>query len=389
MPGLPRLQEIRNAGLSLLAGLAVLAMAAPGRAAEPRSVFVGTYTQPGKSQGIYRLDFDPATGAISHPTLAAEMTNPSFLAIHPDGKTLYAVGEVSTFEGKPAGGAAAFALEGDSLRKRSEASTGSPGPCHLVVDPSGRYLLTANYGGGSVTLLPLGPDGAVGAAAQVVQHEGKSVDPQRQEGPHAHGVHFDPAGKLLAVPDLGLDQVRLYRLDAAAGKLAASKPAFATVAPGSGPRHFAFHPDGKHAYVINEMASTVTVFDYDAARGTLTPAQTISTLPEGVAGSNLSTAEIAVHPSGRFVYGSNRGHDSLAVFVVDPATGTLKAAGHVPTGGKTPRNFAIDPSGRYLLAANQDSDTVVVFRVNLESGELTPTGSSARVPMPVSLLFAP
>ncbi len=382
------------------AGLTAIALAAPGvvpatstaRAAPasgPAFVYFGTYTGE-KSRGIYVAPWDAATGRVGAPRLAAETENPSFLALHPTRPLLYAANEVAEFEGQKAGFVSAFAVDpatGD-LRALGRASSKGAAPCHLVVDASGGNVLVANYSGGSVASLPLGPDGAVKEASSFVQHQGASVDPQRQKGPHAHMVAVDRANRFALVADLGLDQILVYRLDAAHGRLQPSAPPMARVTPGSGPRHFAFSPDGRDLYLDNEMTMTVTAFKY--AKGRLTEFQTVSTLPEGAKpGPDDSGAEIAVHPSGRFVYASNRGPDTLAVFARDAASGKLTRVEQVPTGGRTPRSFGIDPSGRYLLAANQRSDTVVVFRVDPESGRLTPTGQTVEVGAPVSVTFFP
>ncbi len=363
----------------------------PGLADDPGPMwaFVGTYTG-GKSRGIYRLEFDPQSGTLGEPTLAAESENPSFLAVHPSGKFLYAVNEVGRFEGKPGGGVTAFALDAKSgsLTKLNAQSTVGGGPCHLAVDRTGKMLIVANYGGGSVASFPIGDDGKLGEAATFIQHEGSSENKARQSGPHAHAVVIDAGNRFAVVADLGLDKLLVYKIDPAKAALTPNEPPSATVAPGAGPRHFAFHPDGKRGYVINEMANTVTAFDYDAGRGVLTRRQVVPTLPKGFMGTSY-TAEIQAHPSGKFLYGSNRGDDTLAAFVIDAGNGLLTTAGFVPTGGKTPRNFAIDPSGRHILAANQDSDSVVVFRVDPATGMPAPTGGKAVVPKPVCIEFVP
>jgi 6-phosphogluconolactonase len=249
-------------------------------------------------------------------------------------------------------------------------------------------VLVANYGGGSVASLPIAADGRVGRAVSTIQHAGSSVNKQRQEGPHAHSINLDAANRFAFAADLGLDQVLVYKFDTATGKLAGNNPAAANVTPGAGPRHFAFHPGGKFAYVINEIANTVTAFGYDASRGVLTPVQEISTLPKDFQGTSY-TAEVVVHPTGKFVYGSNRGHDSIAIFSVDPQSGKLTAAGHQPTEGKTPRNFAIDPTGTWLFAENQDSGTIAVFRIDPQTGGLKPTGQKLSVPTPVCVRMTP
>jgi 6-phosphogluconolactonase len=352
-------------------------------------VYIGTYTGP-KSKGIYRLDFDPVTGALTPKGVAAETPSPSFLAISPDRKFLYAANEVGRFEGKAAGSISSFAIDpktGD-LTPLNRKSSGGADPCYVVVDPTGKFVLTANYSGGSVEVLPIGPDGKLGEPTALVQHKGSSVDKARQEGPHAHAIDLDASGKFAVSADLGLDKLLIYRLDPRNGSLEPNTSPSASVKPGSGPRHFAFHPDGKHAFAINEMASTVTAFEYDASKGTLAEVQTISTR-KPVAGSGNSTAEILVHPSGKFVYGSNRGEDSLAIFSVEPASGTLTIVGHQPTGGKTPRNFGIDPTGRFLIAANQDSSTIVVFRIDQQTGLLKQVGEPLAVPSPVCVKFVP
>lgn len=354
-------------------------------------VYVGTYSG-GKanSEGIYLLELDMASGKLSSRGLAAKSVNPSFLAVHPSRKFLYAVSEVATGSGKKVGGVSAFTLDArtGALGALNGQSSGGAGPCHVVVDKAGKNVLVANYGGGSAEVIPIQPDGRLAQPSCFVQHEGKGADPGRQSEPHAHSVNLDAAGKFAFVADLGLDKVLVYRFDAENGTITANDPPSASVAPASGPRHFAFHPDGRHAYVINEMKSTVTAFDYDPERGVLREIQTISTLPEGYTGTSY-TAEVVVHPSGKFLYGSNRGHDSLAVFRIDGSTGKLSAVGHTSTGGKNPRNFNIDPTGKYVLACNQGSDTIVVFRVDAGTGKLEPTGQTLEVPIPVCVKFVP
>jgi 6-phosphogluconolactonase len=355
-------------------------------------VFVGTYTGgAGNSKGIYRFDFDPATGQLTHRALAAEINNPSFLAIHPNHRFLYAVGELESFEGKKNSGAiSAFAIDpktGD-LKLLNQRPSGGAGPCHLIVDKKGGHVLAANYSGGSVCVIPIDDDGQLGQATAFKQHVGSSVNKQRQEGPHAHSINLDAANRFAVVADLGLDKVMIYKYDAGKGTLTPNDPSATDITPGSGPRHFAFHPDGRHAYVINELTSTVTAMDYDAEHGVLKPIQTISTLPADFRGET-TCAEVQVHPSGKFLYGSNRGHDSIAVFRIDSESGRLTAAGHQSQEIKTPRNFGIDPTGSFLIVANQDSNSMVVFRINGETGELTPGGTKVEVPMPVCVKTMP
>jgi 6-phosphogluconolactonase len=355
-------------------------------------VFVGTYTGgTNNGKGIYRFEFDAATGKMSHRALAAETKNPSFLAVHPNRRFLYAVGELDSFQGKKNSGAiSAFIIDpktGDFTLLNQQPSGGA-GPCHLVVDKEGKHVLAANYSGGSVCVLPIEAHGRLGKATAFIQHHGAGVNKERQEGPHAHSINLDAANRFAVVADLGLDKVMVYRFDSEKGTLAPSDPPSADISPGSGPRHFAFHPDGRHAYVINELASTVTTMDYDAARGLLKPTQTISTLPGDFRG-DTTCAEVQVHPTGKFLYGSNRGHNSIAVFSIDADTGRLTATGHQAQDIKTPRNFCIDPTGGYLLVANQDSSSIVVFRINDKTGEPTSVGAKVEVPMPVCLKAVP
>jgi 6-phosphogluconolactonase len=382
-------------GLLLLA-LASAAFAearpAPGKeaAAGKLLVYVGTYTNSRKSKGIYRLELDLASGKLTAPALAAEAADPSFLAIHPGRRFLYAVGELASFRGKKSGVVSGFAIDpktGDLTLLNHQPSEGA-GPCHLVVDRAGKHVLAANYGGGSACVLPIEDDGRLGKATAFVQHKGSGVNPDRQKEPHAHSINLDAANRFAFVADLGLDKVFVYRFDKASGTLTPNDPPAAAVAPGAGPRHFAFHPTGRYAYVINELDSTVTAFDYDAKRGALKPVQTVTTLPEGFKGKSW-TAEVVVHPSGKFVYGSNRGHDSIAVFRVDAKTGQLTPAGHQSDRIKTPRNFAIDPTGAWMLVANQASDSVIVFRIDPDTGRLEPTGQAAEVPVPVCVRMMP
>jgi 6-phosphogluconolactonase len=364
---------------------AVVRAESPGKT----RVYFGTYTG-GKSQGIYRSELDLATGALSPPVLAGEAVNPSFLALRPGGKFLYACSEMQS-EGKRIGAVAAFAIDsatGD-LKALNKQPSGGGGPCHVSVDPSGSCVLVANYGGGSVSAMPITADGSLGTPGSVVQHTGSSVNKQRQSAPHAHSINPDPAGRFAFAADLGLDKLLVYKLGVADGRLTANDPPFASVDPGAGPRHFAFHPSGKFAYVINEISLTVTAFTYDSAKGVLAPVQTIDTLPPGAKRDGASTAEVQVHPSGKFLYGSNRGHNTIAVFAIDATTGKLAIVGHQGQDVKTPRNFGVDPSGRFVLVANQDGDSVVVFAVDPATGMLKPTGQKVDVPKPVCVKFAP
>jgi 6-phosphogluconolactonase len=372
--------------LFLGAGLLALTATSVFAEAPPKCwVFIGTYTG-GKSKGIYRLEMDPATGKLSEAELAAETSSPSFLAIHPSRKFLYAVGEDP---GAKVGSVASFSLDPASgkLEALNKQSAVGSGPCHIVVDRMGKHALIANYGGGSAGVLAIGPDGKLGEMTAFVQHKGSSVNKDRQEAPHAHSINLDAANHFAFVADLGLDKVLVYRYDPEKGTLEPNDPPAAEVAPGSGPRHFAFHPDGKHAYVINELAQTITAFAYDPEHGALTSLQTVPSLPETFKGN--STAEVVVHPSGKFLYGSNRGYNSIASFAIDPGTGKLTPAGQQRADIKIPRNFNIDPTGKFLVVANQDGDSLVVFRIDEKTGALEPTGHTARVPMPVCVKFVP
>jgi 6-phosphogluconolactonase len=370
----------------LFAFLMALLVAPVAVADGPMWVFVGTYTGK-KSQGIYRVEFDPATGKLGTPQLAAKITNPSFLAVDPKRAHLFCVCEVNDVKGKRGGGVASFALDPKSgeLKFLNQESSVGAGPCYITCDKQGKNLLVANYGGGSVVVLQVDASGKVEKASSHVQHVGSGADKRRQEGPHAHSINLDAANKFAVVADLGLDQLRVYRLDPVKGWLSANSPAALQLAPASGPRHFAFHPNGKWAYVNGEMDSTVTALAYDADKGTFTKLNTLSTLPAPHTGN--STAETVVHPNGKFVYVSNRGHNSIAIFEVNQETGELKAAGHQGEGIKVPRNFNIDPSGRWMVVANQDGDNLIVFEIDPKTGQLKPTGQSVEVGSPVCVKF--
>lgn len=350
--------------------------------------FVGTYTGTG-SQGIYAFRMDAGSGRLALLGTTGGLPNPSFLAVHPSKRYLYAVNEVDEFGGKHGGAVSAFAIEANTgrLTPINQQSSVGAGPCHIIVDATGKWALVSNYGDGSVAVLPVGGDGALGPASDFVQHRGSSVNRERQAGPHAHSTTLDAGNRIAVVADLGLDKLMLYRFDAGQGKLRPGNPAAVSVKPGAGPRHFTFHPSGKYAYVINELDNTVTAFAYDAARGALRELQTLSTLPPGYAQVSYC-ADIHVAPTGRFVYGSNRGHDSLVVFKVDEGSGKLSAAGHTATRGRWPRNFALDPTHRFLLVANQESDTLVTFELNAQTGQLAPTGQTISIPRPVCVKFA-
>ena len=377
--------------LTLAALVPISAMTAPqAKAAGAKEclVYVGTYTG-AKSKGIYRYHLNLETGALDQQKLVAETPSPSFLALHPGHRFLYAANEVDSLNGKPGGAVSAFAIDpktGDLQALNQQSSQGA-GPCHLTVDRTGRNVIVANYGAGSIAVLPTQVNGSLKPASAFVQHKGSSVNAQRQEAPHAHSVNLDPGNRYLFAADLGLDKVLIYKFDPAQGTLTANVPEGVSLKPGAGPRHFTFHPSGRFAYVINELHSSVTAFSYKSPSGELTEIQTIPTLSQPVEGN--STAEVQIHPSGKFLYGSNRGHNSIAMFRVDPDKGTLTAIGHQSTGGKTPRNFGIDPTGRFLLAANQDSNSISVFRIDPANGTLSAVGAPVETPMPVCIKFLP
>jgi 6-phosphogluconolactonase len=359
----------------------------PKQTAGETLAYIGTYTR-GKSEGIYVYRLDTTSGALSHVSTAKGIQNPSFLDIHPSQRYLYSVCEVEEFNGKRSGAVTAFSIEPSSgaLTKLNHQLSGGRGPCHVSVDKTGKFVLVANYGSGSASVLPIKRDGSLGEATHTVQHQGSSIDPKRQEGPHAHCIVLSPDNHFAFVADLGLDKVMIYRLGLKNGRLTPNDTPWVKVKPGAGPRHFTIHPSLKYAYIINELDSTLTASSYDAERGLLNVTEALSTLPQGFTGTNYC-ADVHVHPSGKFVYGSNRGHDSIVIFSINTRNGKLTLVGHEPTQGKTPRNFAIDPRGTFLFAENQDSDTIVTFRIDQRTGKLAPTGHVAQVPMPVCLRF--
>ncbi|MBN1642829.1 MAG: lactonase family protein [Anaerolineae bacterium] len=349
-------------------------------------VYVGTYTRRG-SEGIYLYAFDSTSGDMALLGTAGGVENPSFLEVAPSKRTLYATDEVGTFLGKPGGGVSAFHIEhatGELTLLNHQLSHGAA-PCHVSVDPSEQYVLVANYTGGSVAVLPIQEDGSLGPATDVVQHHGSGPNPRRQERAHAHSITPDRAGRYAYVADLGLDRVMVYRLDPA-GRLVPHDEPWMQIHPGAGPRHLAFHIELPYAYVINELDSTIIACAFVEARGSMRPLQTLPTVPAGFDGENWC-ADVHVSPCGRFLYGSNRGHDSIAVFAIDPEDGRLTPLGYTSTQGRWPRNFAIDPHGRFLLAANEKSDSIVVLRIDGETGALAPTGIAVDVPVPVCVRF--
>jgi 6-phosphogluconolactonase len=352
--------------------------------------FIGTYTAKTDSKGIYSFRFDSGTGSLTSMAVAATTPDPSFLTVAHNEKYLYAVNELSEFGGKKSGAVTSYSIDAKSgkLVPLNQVASGGADPCYVSFDQSGKYLLVANYTGGSVSTFPVAADGHIGPAAAFVQHTGSGPNKERQEGPHAHYSATSADNRFVFVVDLGLDEVVVYRFDPGTGSLTPNDPPFAKLAPGAGPRHLAFHPNGKFAYVLNEVIPTVTALAYDSKSGSFSTLQTLSTIPKDFTAHN-DTAEIVVHPSGKFLYASNRGHDSIAEFTIDAAKGILTLAGDFPTQGKTPRNFALDPTGKFLLAANQESNNIVIFRIDQSTGALVATGQVAQVPAPVDIVFVP
>ena len=374
----------------LLFVVLVLCAAATPPAKHQYLVYVGTYTKPEttRSKGIYGYRLDADTAKVTPLGVMAETVNPSFVAVHPNRRFLYAVNEVTDYKGQSSGAVSAFAIDQASgkLTLLNEVPSRGADPCYVSLDKDGKHVLVANYTGGNIAVFPVLEDGSLGDATAFVQHSGHGADAERQDGPHAHSIDLSPDNRFALVDDLGLDELLVYRFDKDKGTLTPNEPKFAKLKDGAGPRHFAFHPNGKFAYVVNELHSTVTVFSYDAAKGALQSLQTISTLPKDFSGQN-DDAEVQVHPSGKFLYASNRGHDSIAVFAIDRDKGTLTPVQDVPTQGKKPRNFEIDPTGTLLFAANQASNNIVIFKIDAKSGKLTPTGQVLDVPVFVCVTF--
>ncbi len=380
-----RREFLKTGAIGALGAFAFRGTAWPNEARE-LTLYVGTYTS-GKSEGIYVYRMDRVSGELKRFN-SIQAVNPSFLTIDRSKRYLYAVNEVPEFGGKPGGAVSAFSIDKATMNLRflnQQPSLGAD-PCHLTIDRKRRRLLVANYTGGSVAVLPIQRDGSLGPATDLKQHEGSSTKEQ-QKGPHAHCIILDRTERHALVADLGIDRVMIYRFDQTAGKLKPGNQPWASLQAGAGPRHLTLHPSGKYAYVINELDSTVTAFIYNGATGTLSPLDTVSTLPGDFTGTSFC-ADVHVSPSGKFLYGSNRGHDSIVSFTIDQRTGNLKQLEHVSTEGKWPRNFIIDPTGRFLLVANQRTDNVVTFRIDSQTGQLKPTGHVAEIPVPVCLKFA-
>ena len=392
----PTWQILPGVAAFLIFALSVLCAEAAPASHKKYFVYVGTYTAEAgsTSKGIYAYRFDSGTGELTSIGLAAETANPSFLAVHPNHRFLYAVNETSNYQGQKSGAVSAFAIDHATgkLTLLNEVASKGADPCYITVDKTGKWVLVANYTGGSVAVFRVLEDGRLGEASAFIQHTGHGANPERQEGPHAHSIDLSPDERFAIVDDLGLDETLVYKFDKAKGSLSLNDPPiYTTLAkadPGAGPRHFAFNPNGKFAYVVNEIQSTVSVFSYDGSAGVLRRLQTISTYPKDFSAHN-DDAEIQVLASGKFLYASNRGHDSIAVFAIDPDKGTLTLIEYALTKGKTPRNFEIAPGGSLLFAANEKSNNIVVFSIDAKTGRLTPTGKVLDVSEPVCVKFVP
>ena len=370
--------------------LVVLTLFAVAAAADFRYLaYVGTYTDKG-SKGIYAYRFDPSSGELGDLGLVATTDNPSFLAVAADNRYLYALNEVNKFEAGETGAITTYNLDRNSgkLTQLQQVSSLGPGPAHLSLDRAGKFVLVANYDGGSIAVFPIEKDGTLGTRTAFVQHTGSSANKDRQSSPHAHQIQATADNKFVLVADLGLDELLVYRFDRKKGALSPANPPHVRVSPGSGPRHFAIAPSGQFVYLVTELSSTVIVYSFDNSSGRLSELQTISTLPKGFKGAN-TTAEITTDMAGKFLYVSNRGDDSIAVFAIDQGNGRLSLVEHVKTGGKEPRHFALDPTGRWLFAENQNSNDVRIFRVDPELGRLTPTSHTIEVNSPVCVVFVP
>jgi len=353
-------------------------------------VYIGTYTQGNsQSEGIYVYQFDPSTGSLSPVSTVKGIENPSFLKVSPKGGFLYAVSEVFEAQGKPGGELRAYSIDrqNGALSHLNSQSTHGACPCHVNVDQAEQYAMVSNYMGGNIAILPLKKDGSLRPASDVVQHRGCSnVNPERQEGPHAHSVTMSPDNKFVIAADLGQDMLRTYKLDIEEGKLLSVEENRVLTTPGAGPRHMDFHPDGRYVFLVNELENSIISYKYHKETGALKMLSTVSTLPDEFQGESIA-ADIHVHPNGKFLYASNRGHDSLVIFSIDENTGELKVLGFQSTRGEHPRNFCIDPGGSFLLAANKDSNNIVTFEIDKATGFLWPKGQAVHVPQPVCLAF--
>jgi 6-phosphogluconolactonase len=378
-----------NRVVHLISIVLLLALATLSANGADMYVYFGTRGS-GAGKGFSLSHFDTDTGVLTKPKYLLDAESPAFFVIHPDGQHLYTCNSTNTFQGKPEGSISAYSIDPKTgkLALLNRKPSGGANPSYITIDKTDRYALIANYQGGNIAVLAINPDRSLGDRTGFAQHTGSSVNPIRQTKPYAHSIVLDPGNRFALVPDLGVDKLFIYRFNEKDGSLAPNDPPFATVKPGSGPRHVKFHPNGKWVYLINEMGCTVTGFTWDAAKGSLTEFQTVSTLPEGFTNTN-TCAELEVHPNGRFLYGSNRGHDSIVVFAIDQATGKLMLVERVSSRGKWPRNFTFDPTGQWILCTNHNSDNAVVFRVDEATGKLTQAGPPVAVPYPFCERFLP
>jgi len=381
------LTNISLTSISLMTSQSILQKLVPGMTLNRQDFYVGNYGT-GQEGGIYFCRLQLITGEMIIRGNISGIDNPSFLSMDASNQYLIAVNEVSEINGNPGGSVSSFKIdpENGSLTFINMQSTLGESPCHITIDRTGKFILIANYSGGNIIVFPILQDCMIGKNVEFIQHKGKSIIPDRQENPHPHSIILSPDNRYAFVPDLGLDKILIYRFDQKTGKLRSSDIPYISLKPGAGPRHFTFSRDGKFAYVINELDSTVTAFRYYPDKGKLKEIQTITTLPGDFTGTSYC-ADIHIHPNNLFLYGSNRGHNSISTFSIDPSKGKLKLKGFTETLGDFPRNFAIDPSGQYLLAANQRSDNIFSFRIKPETGELTPTGYKIEIPKPVCIKF--
>ena len=381
------LTNISLTSISLMTSQSILQKLVPGMTLNRQDFYVGNYGT-GQEGGIYFCRLQLITGEMIIRGNISGIDNPSFLSMDASNQYLIAVNEVSEINGNSGGSVSSFKIdpENGSLTFINMQSTLGESPCHITIDRTGKFILIANYSGGNIIVFPILQDCMIGKNVEFIQHKGKSIIPDRQENPHPHSIILSPDNRYAFVPDLGLDKILIYRFDQKTGKLRSSDIPYISLKPGAGPRHFTFNRDGKFAYVINELDSTVTAFRYYPDKGKLKEIQTITTLPGDFTGTSYC-ADIHIHPNNHFLYGSNRGHNSISTFSIDPSKGKLKLKGFTETLGDFPRNFAIDPSGQYLLAANQRSDNIFSFRIKPETGELTPTGYKIEIPKPVCIKF--
>ena len=381
------LTNISLTSISLMTSQSILQKLVPGMTLNRQDFYVGNYGT-GQEGGIYFCRLQLITGEMIIRGNISGIDNPSFLSMDASNQYLIAVNEVSEINGNSGGSVSSFKIdpENGSLTFINMQSTLGESPCHITIDRTGKFILIANYSGGNIIVFPILQDCMIGKNVEFIQHKGKSIIPDRQENPHPHSIILSPDNRYTFVPDLGLDKILIYRFDQKTGKLRSSDIPYISLKPGAGPRHFTFSRDGKFAYVINELDSTVTAFRYYPDKGNLKEIQTITTLPGDFTGTSYC-ADIHIHPNNLFLYGSNRGHNSISTFSIDPSKGKLKLKGFTETLGDFPRNFAIDPSGQYLLVANQRSDNIFSFRIKPETGELTPTGYKIEIPKPVCIKF--